>query len=496
MNDFRSDVNSSEHVDEKQASSSLSANCLHTSCLNMSPQSSHTPCLQPLIPTPCYSPSPSENHIKMNDNSIDARKWTPQGSPPNRPQGSPRRTPEQLKALADSSRYWENVKTSNKQPTNNEGLPFTVLNYNILAQTLLEGHSYLYQQCDMDDLKWTVRFKRITCEISAIKPDIICLQEVQDIHSYQILSHLDQLGYEGIFKQKTGTREDGCAIYFRKSMFELAQCESVEFLQPEIDLLNRDNIGLMIKLRPLSLPDSLFVVCTTHLLYNPRRDDVRLAQMQVFLAEIDRFSFQSNANNRIPTHLPIIMTGDFNSVPVSPVTALVADGNYNLDQFPTNLQLIQVTSSCQHLGVYLQRNKDHDVKSSMLYNSEIQQRNQASYRNMERIAKDYAHLFNNSFVRHNLNFKSVYNHMKKDGEYEATTFQETWVTVDYIYYSSGPNNTLQVLQRFRLPTVGECQNMGAIPNSHFGSDHLSLAAKFILTCSPPDSPNADVSGSS
>lgn len=431
----------------------------------------------------------------MNDNSIVAKKWTPLDSLPNSPQDSPKRNPEQLKLLANSSRYWENVKTPNEQPTNNEGLPFTVLNYNILAQTLLEGHSYLYNKCDTDDLKWTVRFKRITSEISSMKPDIICLQEVQNIHSHQILSHLDQLGYEGIFKQKTGTREDGCAIYFRKSMFELVQCESVEFLQPEIDLLNRDNIGLMIKLRPRSLPDSLFVVCTTHLLYNPRRNDVRLAQMQVFLAEIDRFSFQSNANNPIPTHLPIIMTGDFNSLPASPVTALVADGNYILEQFHTDLQLIQVTSSCQHLGVYLQRNKDQEFKSSMLYNSEMRQSYQTNYRSMKRIAKDYAHLFNNSFVKHHLNFKSVYNHRKEDGEYEATTFQEAWVTVDYIYYSSGPSNALQVSQRFRLPTVRECENMGAIPNSHFGSDHLSLAAKFILPYLPPDSPNADTSGS-
>lgn len=495
MNDLRSDVNSSEHVDEKQASGSLSAAslCLQASFLNTCPKSSHTPCQQPLNIL-----GPSENHIKMNDNGIDAGKLTLQSSPPNSQQNSPRRNPEQLKVLADSSRFWENIKTSNNQPNNDEGLPFTVLNYNILAQTLLEGHSYLYHKCDVDDLKWIVRFKRITCEISSIKPDIICLQEVQDIHSHQILSHLNQLGYEGIFKQKTGTREDGCAIYFRKSMFELAQCESVEFLQPDVDLLNRDNIGLMIKLRPLSLPDSLFVVCTTHLLYNPRRDDVRLAQMQVFLAEIDRFSFQSNANNPIPTHLPIIMTGDFNSLPVSPVTALVAHGNYNLDQFPTSLQLIQVTSSCQHLGVYLQRIKDQKFKSSMLYNSEIQQSYQANYRRMESIGKDYAHLFNNSFVRHNLNFKSVYDHKKEEGEYEATTFQEAWVTVDYIYYSSGPSNNLQVLRRFRLPTVDECQKMGALPNSHFGSDHLSLAANFILTCTPPDTPavpTADASSS-
>jgi protein angel len=68
----------------------------------------------------------------------------------------------------------------------------------------------------------------------------------------------------------------------------------VEFYQPELPILNRDNIGVMVKLVPRAQAGAPIVVATTHLLYNPKRTDVRLAQIQVFLAEIDRFAFYSN----------------------------------------------------------------------------------------------------------------------------------------------------------------------------------------------------------
>lgn len=67
----------------------------------------------------------------------------------------------------------------------------------------------------------------------------------------------------------------------------------MEFFQPQLPMLNRDNIGIMVKLVPHCIPDAPIVVATTHLLYNPKRADIRLAQTQVFLAEIDRFAYNT-----------------------------------------------------------------------------------------------------------------------------------------------------------------------------------------------------------
>ena len=59
----------------------------------------------------------------------------------------------------------------------------------------------------------------------------------------------------------------------------------VEYYQPKGERpLNRDNIGLLAKFADRNRPEKLLCVATTHLLYNPRRVDVRLAQIAVMLA--------------------------------------------------------------------------------------------------------------------------------------------------------------------------------------------------------------------
>lgn len=70
----------------------------------------------------------------------------------------------------------------------------------------------------------------------------------------------------------------------------------VEFLQPNITLLNRDNVAIIAKFAPKDNPEAEFVVATTHLLYNPRRQDVRLAQTQVLLSELERMAYKKHGD--------------------------------------------------------------------------------------------------------------------------------------------------------------------------------------------------------
>jgi hypothetical protein len=48
------------------------------------------------------------------------------------------------------------------------------------------------------------------------------------------------------------------------------------------------------------------------LLHNPRRQDIRLAQVQVLLAELDRHARTIDESNGTKTYLPVILCGDFN----------------------------------------------------------------------------------------------------------------------------------------------------------------------------------------
>lgn len=99
----------------------------------------------------------------------------------------------------------------------------------------------------------------------------------------------------------------------------------MEFEQPGIELLNRENVAIIAKLCLRSNPSIQFLVATTHLLYNPRRQDIRLAQVQILLAELKRCAQKTDENGKT-THLPVILTGDFNLQPYSAPFNLITNG--------------------------------------------------------------------------------------------------------------------------------------------------------------------------
>ncbi|GBP93202.1 Protein angel homolog 2 [Eumeta japonica] len=335
--------------------------------------------------------------------------------------------------------------------------------------------------CYPRNLKWKKRSKLLYDEIVNLGPDILCLQEVQATHLNTFFSKFENIGYHGVFKQKTGNKFDGCAIYFKKSLFDMVDCLNVEFLQPQVPILNRDNIGLMVKLVPRSSPNCPFIVATTHLLYNPKRTDVRLAQIQVFLAEIDRFAYDNNSKES--GHLPIILTGDLNSTPDSAVIQLLDNGRVSTSTFHDNSdwQKIGVTNKCQHLSVHLKRGTGQNVadcNTVKLYNSDYSLTVSSKDYDEESSQEEYSKLFNSNVLEHQLPLTSVYKKIKSDGQLEATTFQDFWITVDYIYFSR--HRHLNLLERLRLPTAAECQALGRLPNDVYGSDHLALGAVFEL----------------
>ncbi|GBP46400.1 Protein angel homolog 2 [Eumeta japonica] len=373
-------------------------------------------------------------------------------------------------------RIWEEV-TKRKSNVNKNCCKFKLMSYNVLAQYLLEYHPHLYTECDPQNLTWDRRSKLLYEEIVNLSPDILCLQEVEVTHLHSFFSKFNEIGYQGVYKQKTGDKFDGCAIYFRRSMFNLIDYVSVEFLQPDLPLLNRDNIGIIAKLVPRSSPGAPFVVATTHLLYNPRRTDVRLAQIQVFLAELDRFSYDNSIKE--PGYLPIILTGDLNSTPDNAVVQLLDHGHVDASPFRDNSdwRKIGVTDRCQHLAVQINRKigeKTVDFSKIKLHNSLLAV--QSMNHHEELIPQEYNNLFNSGTLKHSLKLSSVYDKVKSDGQCEATTFQDYWVTVDYIYFSQ--HSRLHLGERLRLPTANECEVLGCLPNSVYGSDHLALAAVF------------------
>lgn len=65
----------------------------------------------------------------------------------------------------------------------------------------------------------------------------------------------------------------------------------MEYNQPGVDVLDRDNVGIVLRLSPRQNENENFIISTTHILYNKKRHDIKLAQVHLLLAEIERVSY-------------------------------------------------------------------------------------------------------------------------------------------------------------------------------------------------------------
>ncbi|XP_026662317.2 carbon catabolite repressor protein 4 homolog 6-like isoform X3 [Phoenix dactylifera] len=215
-----------------------------------------------------------------------------------------------LPRLADYYRNW-NFAFSQPPPQCER---FIMLSYNILADYLARDHrSKLYFHIPPYILDWEWRKKKLLLEFGLWAPDIMCLQ------------------------MRTGNAVDGCAIFWRTNRFQLRHEEHIEFNKLGL----RDNVAQICVLESriqsrsekelASLPASSdqsrqanqVVICNIHVLYNPKRGEIKLGQVRMLL---DR----AYAVSKIWNDAPVIICGDFNCTPKSPLYKFISENKISL----------------------------------------------------------------------------------------------------------------------------------------------------------------------
>ncbi|PKA49048.1 Carbon catabolite repressor protein 4 like 6 [Apostasia shenzhenica] len=213
---------------------------------------------------------------------------------------------------------------------------FKVLSYNILADYLAVDHqSKLYYHIPNHILDWEWRKKRLFIEFGLWSPDIMCLQEVDRFCDLE--GELTVRGYAGLWKMRTGNAIDGCAIFWRTNRFQLLHEEHIEFSKHGL----RNNVAqicvLESKLRCVAedvssvLPASIkhrsggnqVVVCNIHVLYNPKRGEIKIGQVRVLLE-------RAYAVSKTWNDAPVVICGDFNSIPMSPLYKFITEQKLNI----------------------------------------------------------------------------------------------------------------------------------------------------------------------
>jgi|MDSY01.2.fsa_nt_gb CCR4-NOT transcription complex subunit 6 len=227
--------------------------------------------------------------------------------------------------------------------TNANRLGFTLLTYNVLAEIYATNEAFPY--CPQWALAWNYRRRTILRELINYRADVMCLQEVQADHYENFLEpELAKYNYAGVHKCKTREfmgqygKMDGCAILYRRDKFSIVPggVHEVEFNQiarhrhsnqkHELTRLLKDNVAQILLLELIAPHPSTrrqVLVANTHINASPEFADVKLWQTQHLLIEIEKVMQQHSGSY---SAIPLVMAGDFNSLPGSDPHTLLANG--------------------------------------------------------------------------------------------------------------------------------------------------------------------------
>ncbi|XWS73078.1 hypothetical protein CRYUN_Cryun02cG0094800 [Craigia yunnanensis] len=134
---------------------------------------------------------------------------------------------------------------------------------------------------------------------------------------------------------RTGDAIDGCAIFWRTSRLKLLHEESIEFSNHEL----RDNVAqiCVLELLSQSIPENTaaplkssansnkVVICNIHVLYNPRRGEIKLGQVRRLLE-------RAHAVSKSWDDAPVVLCGDFNCTPKSPLYNFISEQKLDLSE--------------------------------------------------------------------------------------------------------------------------------------------------------------------
>ncbi|XP_059303358.1 carbon catabolite repressor protein 4 homolog 3-like isoform X2 [Lycium ferocissimum] len=367
--------------------------------------------------------------------------------------------PEQSRRCGpDTVRHW--VEGDSLPPGPHQER-FTVVSYNILGDRNVSNHGDLYRNVAPTYLDWDHRRRVICEELLGLNPDIICLQEVDKY--YDLLNILEKAGYLGSYKRRTGGSVDGCAMFWKAEKFLLLEGESIEFRQYGL----RDNVAQLSVYEMREAQSRRLVVGNIHVLYNPSRGDVKLGQIRFLSSRAHILSEKWG-------HVPIVLAGDYNSTPQSPIYKFLTSSELNL--MLHNRKELSGQRRChpsQVLG--LRREKGIlFVPMDRFFNSRWSEEEM----NVA-IGAPKCHI-----AMHPLKLNSSYAMVKgslttrdNGGEPLATSYHSNFLgTVDYLWYSDGlaPTKVLDTLP------INVLKETGGLPCKKFGSDHLSLVSEFVF----------------
>ncbi|KAF0903534.1 hypothetical protein E2562_027964 [Oryza meyeriana var. granulata] len=372
------------------------------------------------------------------------------------PAGAPGRVYQRHRAqqYGVPSRRWVSAEESSAT----DGDACTIMSYNILADNNAWNHPDLYWDVPWDALRWDSRRRLIIREIRHRDPDLVCLQEVDRFRD--IATEMKHRGYESRFKGRTGDAKDGCATFWKSKGLHLLEEDSIDFSEYNL----RNNVA-QIFIFELSRAQK-FVVGNIHVLFNPKRGDVKLGQIRMLLEKANALAEKWGG-------IPIVLAGDFNSTPDSAIYKFLSTMKLDISLHDRR-QLSGLDSS--EFALY-------DLCSLLKYQWSGEEIRNATGCSNVMVAKHPLNLCSSYAM-----LKGNSNNRGHHGEPLATSYHKKFLgTVDYLWYTAG----LECSRVLDTLPVGFLRRTRGLPTREIGSDHLPIVAEFVFTESVEDDSNQE-----
>ncbi|KAL1216829.1 Carbon catabolite repressor-like protein [Cardamine amara subsp. amara] len=344
-----------------------------------------------------------------------------------------------------------------------------LVSYNLLGVDNASNHMDLYDNVPAKHLEWSRRKHLICKEISRYNASILCLQEVDRFDDLDGL--LKNRGFQGVHKSRTGEASDGCAIFWKEKLFKLLDHQPIEFERfgmrnnvAQLCVLEMNCEEAKSKLCVQSSDPRRLVVGNIHVLFNPKRGDIKLGQVRLFLEKAYKLSQEWG-------NIPVAIAGDLNSTPQSAIYGFIASADLDT----------QLHDRRQISGQYEVERKEKSFRNHYAVRAAVSISRLLPYEWSQEELQLATGSQATAHVQHQLKLHSAYGgvpgtHRTRDqrGEPLATTYHSKFLgTVDYIWHTKElvPVRVLET-----LPT-DVLRRTGGLPSEKWGSDHLAIACE-------------------
>ena len=375
-----------------------------------------------------------------------------------------------------------------------------ILSYNILAQSLICDSLQITEEQikKLDYLDYDYRINKIFEIIDKLHPDICLFQEYEHKGKLKEILNKNNYKYEILNKKRPGKHEEGCAIAYDITKFEIEYYSSLELRldnqnynyknkynnftkkkNQSSSIYEKENVAIYVFLKSIKTNFYYLIICS-HLLFNANRGDIKLGQIyQIIQGALLYKNYYHKINN-----ITTILGGDLNSTPKSAIYEYITSNSLDVEYINKANLSGQTNKNYKTDTSFADINYDwynEIINTYPKFENHHIVLNNNSKKNKKKDYYDYYDDYDDNnednkkglILENKLPMKSFYKE-KNGKEPDMTSLSTAFTgTFDFLFYNTDLNLTINSV--LEVPKISF-----DLPDKDNPSDHLPLFVEFNI----------------